>query len=368
MVVLSTMNTKGKVQGSARFVIVYELMIWLLYVVIYKYGTLVERQDLPRMRTNFPFPQLMLYAIATTLYVIPFYRLVGPYFLKKKQHWRLFLVTVVYFLLIPKWCNWLVTLVFKELDHSPSLITFYGHLYRWHTQALFTRMLEVRTLLTDLLAFFSILFVRYAFENELHRIAAENDNLNLQLETLKAQLHPHFLFNTLNSIYGMSLTGAPETPEYILRLSDMMRYVLYDCQTNAVTLEKDIAFLNNYLEMEKKRYPQAAIDFQIHAPGAETKNIAPLLLIPFVENSFKHGSHRITDEGYIKGVLEVKGSEVVFTLENSALPQTGKPAEKYGGVGIVNVQKRLELYYPAKHTLTVNHTHNLYQIHLSIQL
>jgi LytS/YehU family sensor histidine kinase len=262
----------------------------------------------------------------------------------------------------------LVTLVFKELDTAPAVAEFYHHQYRWYTQALFTRMLEVRTLLTDLLAFFSILFVRYAFDNELRRIAAEKDNLALQLETLKAQLHPHFLFNTLNSIYGMSLTGAPETPDYILRLSDMMRYVLYDCQTHAVTLDKDLAFLDNYLEMEKKRYPQADIDFKVQANGVEAISIAPLLLIPFVENSFKHGSHRITDDGYIKGALNMQGNELVFTLENSALLQTGNTAGKYGGVGIVNVKKRLELYYPEKHTLTITRTDNLYQIHLSIQL
>lgn len=362
------MNTNGKKQDNIRFVIVYELMVWLLYVLIYKYGTLVERLDLPRMRSNFPFPQLMLYAVACTLYVIPFYRWLAPFLLKKKQHLRLFLATIVYFLFVPKWCNWVVTLVFKELDQSTAVAAFYQHQYRWHTKALFTRMLEIRTLLTDLLAFFSVLFVRYAFQNELQRMATEKDNLNLQLETLKAQLHPHFLFNTLNSIYGMSLTGAPETPDYILRLSDMMRYVLYDCQTNAVTLEKDLAFLDNYLEMEKKRYPQAAIDFRINREGATAKNIAPLLLIPFVENSFKHGSHRINDEGYIRGTLELKGNELLFTLENSALLQTVKGAGQYGGVGIANVRKRLELYYPQRHTLTITHTADVYHIYLSIQL
>lgn len=362
------MSLSEKKQHNARFVIVYELLIWLIYVVIYKYGTLVERQDLPRMRTNFPFPQLMLYAVATTLYVIPFYRWLGPYFLKRKQHWRLFLATLVYFIFVPKWCNWLVTLVFKELDTSTAVAIFYQHKYHWYSQALFSRMLEMHTLLTDLLAFFSVLFVRYAFENELRRIAVENDNLQLQLETLKAQLQPHFLFNTLNSIYGMSLTGAPETPDFILRLSDMMRYVLYDCRTNKVTLDKDLAFLNNYLEMEKKRYPQAAIEFSVQAGAAERKMIAPLLVIPFMENSFKHGSHRINDNGFIKGVLEVKDGVLSFTLSNSALINTAPPKDQYGGVGIVNVNKRLELYYPSRHTLTITSTEAMYSVHLTIQL
>lgn len=362
------MSVSGKKQHNARFVIVYELLIWFLYVVIYKYGSLVERDDLPRMRMNFPFPQLMLYAVATTVYVIPFYRWLGPWLLQKKQYGRLLLATLVYFLFIPKWCNWLVTFVFKEWDSSAALALFYQHQFNWYTQALFTRMLEVQVLLFDLLAFFSVLFVRYAFENELKRIAVEKDNLQLQLETLKAQLHPHFLFNTLNSIYGMSLTGAPETPDFILRLSDMMRYVLYDCRTNEVTLEKDLAFLGNYLEMEKKRYPQAAIDFAVEANGAEQKIIAPLLLIPFLENSFKHGAHRIADSGFIKGRLTVTGNQLDFTLVNSALVNTAPRRNHYGGVGIVNVQKRLELYYPSRHSLEITAADGLYNVHLSIQL
>jgi LytS/YehU family sensor histidine kinase len=210
--------------------------------------------------------------------------------------------------------------------------------------------------------------MRYAFETEQKKHALERDNLVLQLETLKAQLHPHFLFNTLNSLYGMSLTGEPDTPAYILRLSDMMRYILYDCQQNQVPLEKDIEFLDNYLEMEKKRYPQANITFTVEHLGNDKQTIAPLLLIPFLENSFKHGSHRVMDSGLIEGKLVISGSQLHFHLSNSVILSTLQQKTKYGGVGIENVQKRLSLYYPGRHELQISHDENKYTVNLKIAL
>jgi sensor histidine kinase YesM len=261
-----------------------------------------------------------------------------------------------------------VSYLFGRLNPAPALDTFYRKEFEWYAHNLFSKGIRGADQLIDVLAFFSILFLRWAFENEQKRSRLERDHLVLQLETLKAQLHPHFLFNTLNSLYGMSLMGDGETPAYILRLSDMMRYVLYDCQGNQVPLDKDLAFVRNYLEMEKKRYPAANISFEIVTPHSEKAIIAPLLLIPFLENSFKHGSQRITDSGFIRGMVDLSNGNLHFYLVNGVLGGGPLRQAPYGGVGISNVRKRLALYYPERHTLAITSNEELYSVDLTIQL
>lgn len=353
---------------NKRFISWYEILVWLIYVCLFKYATFAESAFLPRLRTNFPFPILILFSIATTAYVIPFYRWLGPLFLRKKWLWQLFLFTLFYFLFIAKWFNYLVSLAFLELNTDPAMDIFFEKQYSWYFHSLGLKGYLLTEVMIDLLAFISVMFMRYAFDTEEKKHALEKDNLVLQLETLKAQLHPHFLFNTLNSLYGMSLAGEPDTPAYILRLSDMMRYILYDCQQNQVTVEKDIEFLDNYLEMEKKRYPQANIDFEVDDESSAKQLIAPLLLIPFLENSFKHGSHRVMDSGFIKGKLLIENNHLQFDLSNSIILITPGQKTKYGGVGIENVKKRLALYYPGHHELKITQDDNTYTVNLKITL
>ncbi len=362
------MNWIKRTGFGSRYISFYELLVWLIYVCLFKYSDYASSSNLPRMRANFPFPELIIFAIATSLYAIPFYRWLGPFFLKKKWRIGLFFLTLFFFLFFAKWANLLVSYLFLENNHNEAMQLFYEKQYQWYRSSAGIRGYRLTETMFDLLAFLSVMFTRYAFETEQKKHALEKDNLVLQLETLKAQLHPHFLFNTLNSLYGMSLNGEPDTPGYILRLSDMMRYILYDCQQSKVPLEKDLEFLDNYLEMEKKRYPQANIDFfaENNAPGQH--KIAPLLLIPFLENSFKHGSHRIMDSGYITGKLTVKEKELEFDLSNSIILITPQQKTNYGGVGIENVKKRLALYYPGSHTLIIGQDETSYSVKLKIDL
>ncbi|ASZ10996.1 sensor histidine kinase [Chitinophaga pendula] len=361
------MSNPRKQQSGSQIISVYEILVWIIYVCLYKYSELAGDSWLPRLRTNFPFPILIPFAIATTAYVIPFYRLIGPWLLKKRQYTALFFTTIAWFVFIPKWVNWFMAALFRFLNHNPVMTVFWEKQFAWFDHALMTRGMQVTIILTDMLAFFSVMFMRYAFSAEKQRHVLEKDNLVLQLETLKAQLHPHFLFNTLNSIYGMSITGAKETPAFILRLSDMMRYILYDCQQNQVPVEKDLDFLDNYLEMEKKRYPMANIHFQIDRNSLQDLSIAPLLFIPFVENSFKHGAHRISDNGFVKGAITVTQNRVHFMISNSKVLITPMQSSYYGGVGLENAKKRLALYYPERHTLDITTDNHTYTVHLHIQ-
>ncbi|NML19317.1 histidine kinase [Pseudoflavitalea sp. G-6-1-2] len=365
-----------------RVPLVFELVVWLVYVCLYKYSYFLSSGDLPNPNfDNFPWPQLIIYSVAMTVYTIPFYRIIAPKLLLARKFWLLFFVTILYFGIVLKLHNWVVTWLFQQLYPSGTLHEFF---VSQHAEAAMRMKLlfgwSPNLFLTDLLAFLSVGFMRYAFENERKKFMLEKDNLVLQLESLKAQLHPHFLFNTLNSIYAMSLTGHKETSGYILRLSDMMRYILYDCQQHYVPLEKDLSFIQNYIAMEQARYPEADIQFTIKG-GNEVLQIVPLLFIQFIENSFKHGAHRVNDKGYIHGSLEVSNGRVHFNLAND-LPEAGgfsmfkhnaaaqqtavNNGTVYGGIGIKNVEKRLEMFYPGRHKLNIKKDEHRYEVTIDI--
>lgn len=346
----------------------YELAIWLICICLYKYSHLLDLSHLPNPRfDNFPYPALILFAIGLTVYVIPFYRWLAPALLRKKKQGWLPLAILLYFGIVCKVSNWLVSNLFYYLTPPSPLKDFYGRCVA-ETRGLLTRPFgwTPNTLFADIVVFLSVTFIWYGYENERKKHLLEKDNLVLQLESLKAQLHPHFLFNTLNNIYGMSLTGNKQAPAFILKLSDMMRFILYDCQRNLVALEKDIEFLENYLEMEKQRYPGAEIRFAVTGE-ATGRQIAPLLLIQFLENSFKHGAHRLNDTGFIHGALRVDGNRLDFELRNDVFAiATPATTPTYGGVGIENVRKRLALYYPGRHTLSISKANDVFEVRLTI--
>jgi LytS/YehU family sensor histidine kinase len=276
------------------------------------------------------------------------------------------MITILYFIVVSALVNWGITYLFYFTNQEEGLIAFYNYESHYYRRAVFNPLLAYPDVLTDLLAFMSILLMRYAFENERKKHLLEKSNLELQLQTLKAQLQPHFLFNTLNSIYGMSLVNSVDTPAFILRLSDMMRYILYDCQQHLVPLEKDVRFLGNYLEMEKKRYPESNIVFVIEGDPGE-KKIAPLLFIQFMENSFKHGAYRLGDRGFVEGALRISDKKVIFHIANDMLAVTGAGAAN-GGVGIENVRQRLEIHYPGRHRLMIQNDGKIFTVELTIQL
>ncbi|MEJ7665951.1 MAG: histidine kinase [Hymenobacter sp.] len=162
--------------------------------------------------------------------------------------------------------------------------------------------------------------MRVAFDQETRRRHIEKEHAALQLEQLKAQLQPHFLFNTLNSIYGLSLAGSPDTPRFILLLSELMRYVLYDSGKDLIALSEEVAFLENYFELEQRKYEGASIRFVATGPALGALQVPPLLLLPLVENSFKHGRHHFSDAASVAATLTATAGTLHFVIENDMLP------------------------------------------------
>lgn len=204
-------------------------------------------------------------------------------------------------------------------------------------------------------------FIRSLQQEEQVKSLKEQQLLS-ELNYLKAQLHPHFFFNTLNNIYSLALRQSADTAPMLARLADMMRYILYESARETVPLHREIGFLENYIAIEKIRHKHNNITFEIQGHTRDM-NIEPLLLLPFVENAFKHGLEQETDTGFVTIILCLE--ETGFTLEVvNSTPQQQRPEPK--GIGLQNVTKRLQILYPGKHHLETNEKNNLYQVSLTL--
>lgn len=219
--------------------------------------------------------------------------------------------------------------------------------------------------LPSIIALFSSFFIySYQFkrqqeENEIQRLTAEKD-------FLIQQINPHFLFNALNNIYSLSLDHNPKGSEAILKLSSMLDYSLYKTSNAFNTLKQEIEYIQGYIELFKLKdedidnitfiYQNCNLDFEI----------APLLLLPFIENALKHGNIEDLDEGTLDIIISTTDQHIQFTCKNTFKPN--KPVDGTGGIGIANVSRRLELIYPNQHKLQISKQNNIYSVHLNINL
>lgn len=194
----------------------------------------------------------------------------------------------------------------------------------------------------------------------------KTQQLEAELRFLKAQVNPHFLFNTLNNIYSLSFTNSTQTPEMILKLSDMMSYMLYDCKTEQVPLSNEVKYLHNYIALQQlKKDGELKIDFETKGDLALVQ-ITPMLFIPFFENVFKHGNLVDTQNGWLKSVLKIENGHLFFYINNTISNKKHK-TEK-GGVGLENIRARLNLLYPERHDLKIEKKENVFEVKLEIEL
>ncbi|WP_081910720.1 sensor histidine kinase [Hymenobacter sp. APR13] len=356
----------------SRFPLVFEGLVWLLYVGLYKYNFFM--QEAGRLvplteRANFPYPQLMLFALLSTLYIVPYYRGLLPLLLRRRRYALLGIGALLY-----TWWGIKLNMVlahglFQYIPSPPQLVSYYQQEYLESAATLAGRaQYHISLLFTDLLAFSCVAFVRLAFEHEQRRRHLEKDHLALQMEQLKAQLQPHFLFNTLNSIYGLSLAGSPETPRFILLLSELMRYVLYDSGKAQVPLTEEVEFMANYFELEQRKYAGARVEFRAVGEAAGVQ-VPPLLLLPLVENSFKHGRHHFSDAATVQATLTTTPGRLHFLIENDMLPEAPAASPKRsGGIGLQNIRQRLNLYYPNAHELHLTEHNGRYRAELTLRV
>ena len=201
-------------------------------------------------------------------------------------------------------------------------------------------------------------------QNEKHEM--EKRNLETELSLLKSQLHPHFLFNTMNNLYALSLEQSSKTSEGIAKVSELLRSVLYECNKREIPLKKEIELLRNYVDLEKMRYDNSGyFNFDISGP-VENVQIAPMLLFTFVENCFKHSGIGQNEAHYIKLKVVVAENKFDFYAENSKLPATEPSFDKIEGIGLNNVRKRLKILYSGKYSLEITNLKAKFKVHLSV--
>lgn len=205
----------------------------------------------------------------------------------------------------------------------------------------------------------------YLKQKETEQLVREKINAELQL--LKAQVHPHFLFNTLNNIYSFILNGSDKAPEMIKKLSSLLHYILNDCNRQRVPLDKELSMIQDYIALEQIRYGDR-LNLSLHIQGtAKDKMISPLMLIPFIENSFKHGTSRMLTHPWVRLHIQIEKDFLEFKLTNNKPEHNNELAGKKG-IGLNNVKKRLQLLYPETHSLNIIETEMSYDVFMKIAL
>jgi hypothetical protein len=197
-------------------------------------------------------------------------------------------------------------------------------------------------------------------------IHAEKEKINTELLALRSQINPHFLFNSLNSVYSLALHRSVKTPAVILKISDLMRYMLYEANEDKVPIRNELNFIRNYFELQKLRSDDQA-EIKLNITGAvKDQKIAPLLFLPFIENSFKHGVKGDPQGGFTRVDINVTDSEIQLDVINNKGKIDEVEKGNFQGIGLQNARRRLELLYPGNYNLSINDMNESFEIKLKV--
>ncbi len=225
-------------------------------------------------------------------------------------------------------------------------------------------ILEIISITSLYLFFTTVIFLIWQYTSML---VANRDKARNELSALKAQINPHFLFNNLNTIYSMASKNDHRTADVILKLSDFLRYVLYDTESETITLEKEVEIIRTYVSLQKERVHPEITRIELITEGKfKSAEIAPLLLLPLAENCFKHGKGK--NEGFIQIFIGFDGKQLIFKTENNIALREKAIAKENGGIGINNVENRLQLIYPQHHSLEYGEKDGVFTLEMKIEL
>ncbi len=293
---------------------------------------------------------------------------------------RMVLVYVSLYVLVPKFfvkrkffafaISYLLLLVIASIGIQRPIIFFYVepiYFPGWHSSGYFTITELMNTILDVNIAAIiplGISFFKFFYNAQQKTLVLEKEKLEAELNQLRNQVHPHFLFNTLNNLYSLIIKKSDSAETAVLTLSGLMRYMLYEANVPKVPLSKEIEYLKNYVGLEKLRF-EDHVDISFSAETDAAYTISPFLLIPFVENAFKHG---ITSnkESWIVISIITKNKTLKMQVENAKLPH--KKTNFEGGIGFANVKKRLELLYPDNYSLHTQDNELSYEVILKLNL
>lgn len=337
---------------SIRFRL-HHYVFWILYFLFWVY--VYQPGNNPRAAQLNSLVLVSVHALVSYFNLMVLF----PWLLRPRKYLS-YLLSVILSVLLG---SMLMALIFLQLDtldpeQKISIFTF-GFILN-NFIAIFTTL--VLTL--------SLKLVKQWYERDRQNQQLQQLQTATELKFLKAQINPHFLFNVLNTLYALSIKKSEKTPDVILKLSEILRYLLYEAGDQEVPLKKELNYVRNFVELEQMRYGDR-VQVEIREQGSlENILIAPMLLLTFVENSFKHGVHHSAGQCRIR--LEIVSDENgklsmrVVNSTRSSGPRRPEQ-ERPGGLGLENVRKRLELLYPGRHKLFINNSENEFEVLLEIE-
>lgn len=333
---------------------VQHLLLWVLsfYILLRIFA-----YEFPPQKVDYVYTLLFHLSIWCGVYVNLF--LLIPYLLRRGYYlvyFVAFTATALMMVLINTW-------TFKVLSHWLFPDYYFISYYQFGDLIQFSL---VYLIITSLIKLSKGWFQLNEKDRQIREL--EKQKIHAELQALKHQLDPHFLFNSLNTIYSMSLEEDPGAAEAILQLSDNMRYVLYRANTDEIELAAELDFIRNYIQLIKARLGEekADIRFQIENTVDKKLKIAPLLFLPFIENAFKHGLKSDHDRAFIHISFKQQDQRLIFELQNSRKPDS--PTSSEGGIGIPVARKRLEVLYPGMHQLNIQATEQIFSVNLSLEI
>ena len=354
---------KYRIQRHAAFWIFWWLFQGFLYsfLAINSAAGYFKRLPISMVESFFFMFNHMFLAYSLMYFVI-------PRFLLKQKYWQTAAWTFVFFLLTAGMSTLVGRMVVDQLRASliedPQVLrSFRKSTLSFHLSLL--AGLRGGITIGGIAA--AIKLMKYWYVKEQRNLQLQKENAESQLQLLKAQVHPHFLFNTLNNIYSYTQNTSPVASRLITRLSDLLRFILYETNQPLVPLSKELQMIQDYIDLEKIRYGNK-LDLHISLPDKTNDlYIAPLLLLPLIENCFKHGTSNVLEQPWISLQINLQGRQMHIKLLNGKVNEPKNEGQPLG-IGIQNVEKRLNLLYPDKHDFFITNDEEVFIVNLKIEL
>ena len=337
--------------------LLWHFVFWVVFITFFAlvYGSFEEKYGRQFLI------QLSDAAVQIPAVYLTIYFLMPRLLFKEKFGW--FFLALISTVLFFSWLTWVNYIYYQQLIFWPGeaqLSVFNIGKILKHT----TKIYPVLVLAIV------IKWFKYWYRQQKTNQQLASEKLQAELRFLKAQVHPHFLFNTLNNLYALTLKQSKDAPEVVLKLSDLLNYMLYECNADTVPLSKEIKLVKNYISLEKIRYGKRLnISFNVRGE-VESRMVAPMLILPFVENCFKHGVSEELDESWVNIDLELKQETLTLKVENSKSKNGGSEDrfEYKEGIGLNNVKRRLELLYGENHELDLHDESDSFLVILKIKI
>jgi two-component system LytT family sensor kinase len=340
---------------NASFFLKYKLHHVFFWLLIMGLWFMLRQEDYRDDKTAIVVTLIKVADLALLVYITN-YVLLPQLFYKK----RYFLFGLIFLLMIAG-SSLLKMQILGNYLNDNRLLNFWAH---WKDRV-YDNMIPHFFLVTAGAAI-KLMFDYTRMQQRLAEVAKEK--AETELSFLKSQINPHFLFNSLNAVYFLIKKDNPEARQALHAFSEMLRYQLYEMNDDKIPIEKEIRYLEDYMALQQLRKDEKyTVEFSC---SEEVKgfSIEPLLLIPFLENAFKHISHYDKELNFVRVGLERRNGTFTFRVENSREEQQGIRPVTGGGIGLPNVKRRLELLYPGKHQLSIKETEDLYSVNLNLQL